>query len=192
MYFSLRELFHRVLTKKRVHSAFLTKYTHLYLLMYIILGLFYIIVVIQRIVEILRSLLLITMLVTTWLTSWTLTTTLMTIITTTATLTTLWTWTTLTLLIALWLLHQHTVRKLVLTSLRINLHQLHLDLVAFLDASLFNCLKTLPIDLRNMEQTILTWENLYEAPVSVMKKYTFPVPEYGCSSSMISRICSSE
>ena len=56
--------------------------------MYIILGLFYIIVMIQRIVEILRSLLLVTMLVTTWLTSWTLTTTLMTVITTTTTLTT--------------------------------------------------------------------------------------------------------
>ena len=55
--------------------------------MYIILGLFYIIVMIQRIVEILRSLLLVTMLVTTWLTSRTLTTTLMTIITTTTTLT---------------------------------------------------------------------------------------------------------
>ena len=120
---------------------------------------------IQRIVEILRSLLLVTMLVTTWLTSWTLTTTLMTIITTTTTLTALWTWTTLTLYVTLRLLHQHTMRELVLASLRINLHQLHLDLVTFLDASLFNCLKTLPINLRDVEQTILTWENLYEATV---------------------------
>ena len=81
------------------------------------------------------------------------------------TLTALRTWTTLTLYITLWLLHQYTMRELVLTSLRINLHQLHLDLVAFLDASLFNCLKTLPVDLRDMEQTILTWQNLYEATV---------------------------
>ena len=133
--------------------------------MYLIRRLFYIIVVIQRVVELLRSLLIITMLVTTWLTSWTLTTTFMTILTTTATLTALRTWTTLTLYITLWLLHQHTMRKFVLASLRINLHQLHLDLVAFLDASLFNCLKTLPINLRDVEQTILTRENLYEATV---------------------------
>ena len=137
----------------------------LYIIMCLILRLFYIIVVIQRVIELLRSLLIITMLVTTWLTSWTLTTTLMTVITTTATLTTLWTWTTLTLYITLWLLHQHTVRELVLASLRINLHQLHLDLVAFLDTSFLNCLKTLPVNLRDVEQTILTWQNLYEATV---------------------------
>ena len=89
----------------------------------------------------------------------------MTVIMTRATLNTLWTWTTLTLNITLWLFHQHTVRELVLASLRINLHQLHLDLVTFLDASLFNCLKTLPINLRDVEQTILTRENLYETTV---------------------------
>ena len=137
----------------------------LYIIMCLIRRLFYIIVVIQRVVELLRSLLIITMLVTTWLTSWTLTTTFMTIITTTATLTALRTRTTLTLYITLWLLHQYTMRKFVLASLRINLHQLHFDLVAFLDASLFNCLKTLPINLRDVEQTILTRENLYEATV---------------------------
>ncbi len=136
----------------------------LYIIMCLILRLFYIIVVIQRVVELLRSLLIITMLVTTWLTSWTLTTTFMTIITTTATLTTLRAWTTLTLYITLWLLHQYTMRKFVLASLRINLHQLHLDLVAFLDTSLFNCLKTLPINLRDVEQTILTRENSTNAP----------------------------
>ena len=122
---------------------------------------------VQRIVKILWSLLFVMMLITTWLTSRTLTATLtMALITTAATtLTALRTWTTLTLNITLWLLHQHTVRELVLASLRINLHQLHLDLVAFLDASLFNCLKTLPINLRDVEQTILTRENLYEATV---------------------------
>ena len=35
-------------------------------------------------------------------------------------------------------IYQYTMRKFVLASLRINLHQLHLDLVAFLDARLFN------------------------------------------------------
>ena len=120
---------------------------------------------VERIVEVSWSLLFTAMLITTRLTSWTLTTTLMTVVATWTTLTTLWTWTTLTLYITLRLLHQYTMRELVLTSLRINLHQLHLDLVAFLDTSLFNCLKTLPVDLRDMEQTILTRENLYKATV---------------------------
>ena len=42
-----------------------------------------------------------------------------------------------TLLIAFGLLNEHTVRELVLTGLRVNLQQLHLDVVAFLDACLF-------------------------------------------------------
>jgi hypothetical protein len=45
-----------------------------------------------------------------------------------------------TLHIALWLRNEHTVRELVLARLRINLKELHGDLVALLDASLFNSL----------------------------------------------------
>ena len=62
------------------------------------------------------------------------------------TLTTLWTWTTLTLYISLWLWNKNLVRELILTSLRIDFEELNCDLVTLLDTSLFNCLKTLPVD----------------------------------------------
>ena len=74
----------------------------------------------------------------------------LTTLTTRTTLTavaTLATRTAFTLYISLRLLEKHAVRELVLASLRVDLHELHLDLVTFLDASLFNCLKTLPVDL---------------------------------------------
>ena len=64
-----------------------------------------------------------------------------------AALTTLRTWTTLTLYISLGLRDEHAVRELVLTSLRINLKQLHGNLVAFLQTSLFDGLQTLPVNL---------------------------------------------
>jgi hypothetical protein len=63
------------------------------------------------------------------------------------------------------LLDQHTVRELVLTSLRIDLKQLHLDLVALLDTSILNRLEALPVDLRDMEQAILARHDLNEAAV---------------------------
>ena len=52
-----------------------------------------------------------------------------------------------TLHVTLGLLNQHTVRELVLTSLRVDLQQFHLDLVTLLDTSLLNGLKALPVDL---------------------------------------------
>ena len=42
------------------------------------------------------------------------------------------------------LLNQHTVAELVLTSLRINLKELHLDMVTLLDTGLLDSLEALP------------------------------------------------
>ena len=56
-------------------------------------------------------------------------------------------WLTTTLLrldITLWLLNQYTMRELVLTSLRINLKELHLDMVTLLDTGLLDSLEALP------------------------------------------------
>ena len=64
-----------------------------------------------------------------------------------AALTTLRTRTTLTLHISLGLRDEHAVRELVLTSLGINLKQLHGNLVTFLQTSLFDGLQTLPVNL---------------------------------------------
>ena len=52
-----------------------------------------------------------------------------------------------TLHVALGLLNEHTMTQLVLTSLRVNFKELYLNVVAFLDASLFNSLQTLPVNL---------------------------------------------
>ena len=62
-------------------------------------------------------------------------------------LTTLWTGTALTLYEAFWFRKEHTTGKLVLASLGINLKEFHLNLVTLFDASLFHCLKTLPVNL---------------------------------------------
>ena len=59
--------------------------------------------------------------------------------------------TALTLYIALGLLHEHAVRELVLTRLRIDLEELHLDVVTLLDASLLNGLEALPGYLRDVQ-----------------------------------------
>ena len=95
--------------------------------------------------------------------------TIRTTLTTVATLTTLRALTALTtgrtLNVVGRLLDQHTVRELVLTSLRIDLKQLHLDLVALLDTSILNRLEALPVDLRDMEQAILARHDLYEAAI---------------------------
>ena len=103
------------------------------------------------------------------LTTITTVTTIRTTVATIATLTTLWALTALatgrTLNVVGWLLDQHTMRELVLTCLRIDLKQLHLDLVALLDASILNGLEALPVDLRDMEQTIISWQDFYEASV---------------------------
>jgi hypothetical protein len=60
---------------------------------------------------------------------------------------TLGTRTTLTLNISLGLRDEYTMREFVLTSLGINLQKLHIDLVAFLQTSLFDSLQTLPVNL---------------------------------------------
>ena len=99
---------------------------------------------IERVIEILwlvSLMILIATLTTLW--TWTTLATLWT----RTTLTTLWTWTTLTLNEVCWLLYENTMRELVLTSLRIDFEELNLNLVTLLDTCLFNCLKTLPVNL---------------------------------------------
>ena len=86
-------------------------------------------------------------------------------LTTLRTVTALTTFTGGTLHITLGLLDQHTVRELVLTRLRIDLKQLHLNLVTLLDASLLDGLEAFPVDLRDMEQTVLARHDLHEAAV---------------------------
>jgi hypothetical protein len=97
------------------------------------------------------------------------TVTAITTLATVATLTTLGALTALTtgrtLHIVGGLLNQHTMRELVLTSLRIDLEELHLDMVALLDASLLDGLEALPVDLGDMEQTVLAGHDLHEAAV---------------------------
>ena len=93
-------------------------------------------------------------------------TTIGTAVTTIATLSTLRTLTTgRTLYIISGLLNQYTMRELILTCLRINLKELHLDLVTFLDTCLLDSLKALPVNLGNMEQTIFARHNLNETAV---------------------------
>ena len=57
------------------------------------------------------------------------------------------------------------MRQFVLACLRVNLKQFHLYLVAFLDSSLFNSLKALPVYLADVQQAILAGENLHETSV---------------------------
>ena len=60
---------------------------------------------------------------------------------------TLRTWTTLALGISLRLLKENLARELVFSCLLVNLEELHLNLVALFDTSLFNCFKALPVNL---------------------------------------------
>ena len=62
-------------------------------------------------------------------------------------LTTLATRTTRALLVAFRFRLQHTVGELVLARLRVDLHQLHLDLVALVETSVLNGVQTVPVDL---------------------------------------------
>ena len=81
---------------------------------------------------------------------------------------TLWAWATLacwTLLIVSWLLYEHSARELELACLGVDVDELDVDGVALLDACLFYCLKTLPVYLGDVEQSVLAWEELYEASV---------------------------
>ena len=130
--------------------------------------------VVERVIEITGLVILVTLLyVSVSGTGATLTTlgawTALSALRTGTTLTTLGTLTTLTacgtLLIVGRLLDEYTVRELVLACLRVNLKQLNLYLVAFLDTSRFNWLKALPVNLADVEQTVLAGENLNEATV---------------------------
>ena len=57
------------------------------------------------------------------------------------------------------------MRELELACLGIDVEQLHLNLVAFLDASFLYGLQTFPVDFADMEQTILARHELHEAAV---------------------------
>ena len=57
------------------------------------------------------------------------------------------------------------MRELELTSLRINFQELHLNLVTLLDTCFLDSLQTLPVNLRDVEQTVLARHELYEAAV---------------------------
>ena len=74
--------------------------------------------------------------------------TTLTAISTLRALTTLATVTGRTFHVTLGFLDQHTVAEFVFTRLRVNLQQLHLDLVTLLDAGFLNGLEALPVDLR--------------------------------------------
>ena len=74
-------------------------------------------------------------------------------------------WTALTLYITFRFLYQNTVRKLILSCLRVDLKELNLNLVAFLYAGFFYCFEALPVDFADMEKAFLTRQNLYEAAV---------------------------
>lgn len=70
--------------------------------------------------------------------------------------------------VALWLLFEHAVRQLVLTRLRINLQELHLDMVTLVDTSLLNSLETLPCNLRDMEQALTARRISTKQPYGMM------------------------
>ena len=78
---------------------------------------------------------------------------------------TLATWATWAFLIALGFRLQHAVRELILARLGVNLHQLHLDFVALMQAGILHGVQTIPVDFRDMQQTILARHNLDEASV---------------------------
>lgn len=63
--------------------------------------------------------------------------------------------TTLALLIALGLRDEHTVRELILARLGVDLHELHFDLVTLVDAGFLYGLQALPVDLGDVEQSVL-------------------------------------
>ena len=73
--------------------------------------------------------------------------------------------TALALYIALGLLREHTVGELIFARLRVYFQELHLDVVALVNAGVLNGLKALPRYLRDVEQAFLARQNLYEAAV---------------------------
>ena len=68
----------------------------------------------------------------------------------------------LLLLVAFRLGEEGTVRQAQLAGLLVDLDELHIDLVAFLQARLFHGLVTLPIDLGDVQQTVLVGDDLHE------------------------------
>lgn len=89
----------------------------------------------------------------------------------------LWTWTTLATFrawttLTLWpfhivsrLLDEDTTRELELTRLLVDIDEFHINFITFLDASLFHGVKTFPVNLADMEQTILSRQELNEASI---------------------------
>ena len=77
--------------------------------------------------------------------------------------TTLWTWTALGFLVALGLRKESTAAELKLTRLLIDVDELDFDLLTFLQVGIFDLLVALPVDLRDVKETILAWEEFYEA-----------------------------
>ena len=74
-------------------------------------------------------------------------------------------WTALTLLVTLGLLKENLARELELACLGVNLQKLNLELVTLVDAGLFHCLETLPVNLRDVQQTILARHELNECTI---------------------------
>ena len=70
-----------------------------------------------------------------------------------------------TLYVTLGLRNEDAVRELELAGLRVDFQELDGQLVAFLDAGFLNGLEALPVDLGDMEQTILAGHDLDEAAV---------------------------
>ena len=82
-----------------------------------------------------------------------------------ATLTTLGARTTLWFLVAFGLRKKGTTAELKLARLRIYVDELDLYLLTFLQIGIFDLLVALPVDLRDVEETILTREEFYEATI---------------------------
>ena len=74
-------------------------------------------------------------------------------------------WATLTLYITLRLFEQHATRKLIFSCLRIYFKQLHIDVIAFLNACIFNRFQTSPLYFRDVKQSFFAWKNLNKTAI---------------------------
>ena len=61
--------------------------------------------------------------------------------------------------------HERAARELELARLRVDVYELHNDVVALLQASLFDRLEALPVDLRDVQQAVLAGHELHEGAV---------------------------
>ena len=78
----------------------------------------------------------------------------------------------LLLLIAFRLGEQGAMRQTQLAGLLVDFDELHIDFITFLQASLFHALITLPVDFRNVEQTVLTMAVVTAMAVMVVATVT--------------------